>query len=67
MGYGQEILFNELEELKSLYPKLNKKNWSQILKGKLLDMAVEKIIDMSVVKLISDDFLDKDFSKFLTQ
>jgi len=65
LGFGQEILFEELEELKSLYPKLNKKNWSQILKGKLLDMAYEKIIDMTVVKIISDDLLDRDFSKFL--
>lgn len=67
LGYGQEILFEELEELKGLYPKLNKKHWSQILKGKLLDLAVDKVIDMTVVKLISDDFFDNDFSKFLTK
>jgi dsDNA-binding SOS-regulon protein len=67
LGYGQEILFEELEELKDLYTKLNKKNWSQILKGKLLDMVGKKIIDMTVVQLVSDDFLEKDFTKLLNQ
>ena len=67
LGYGQEILFNELEELKNLYPKLNKKNWSQIIKGKLIDLAIDKVIDMSVIKIITDDLLEKDFSKFISQ
>jgi len=41
---GQEVLFNELEELKDLYGKLSKKNWGELLKGKLVDLALDRII-----------------------
>lgn len=51
-GFGQEILFNELQELKDLYTKLNKKNWGQILKGKLVDLAVSQIINQETAKTI---------------
>lgn len=64
LGFGQEILFEELEELKSLYSKLNKKNWAQVLKGKIVDLVLDKIIDTSAAKIISDDLLENDFSKF---
>ncbi|MET7036895.1 hypothetical protein [Elizabethkingia miricola] len=44
LGYGQEIIFNDIEELRELQHKLSKKSWSQLLKGKLLDLALDKII-----------------------
>ena len=43
-GFGQEIIFNEIEELKELTKKLNKKNWSEIIKGKFVDLALEGIL-----------------------
>ncbi|NEN24202.1 hypothetical protein G3O08_11880 [Cryomorpha ignava] len=43
LGYGHEILFNEIEELKSAASKLNKKNWMELLKGKVLDLVVDEI------------------------
>ncbi len=52
LGFGQEILFEELEELKDLYGKINKKNWGQLLKGKLIDLGLAQIINMDTVNLI---------------
>lgn len=51
-GFGQEILFNELQELKELYPKLNKKNWGQVLKGKLVDLGIAQVINQEVAETI---------------
>ena len=51
-GFGQEILFNELQELKELYPKLNKKNWGQVLKGKLIDLGIAQVINQEVAESI---------------
>ena len=43
-GYGQEIIFNEIEDLKNLTKKLNKKNWGEVIKGKFVDMAIGGIL-----------------------
>jgi len=51
-GFGQEILFNELQELKELYQKLNKKNWGQVLKGKLIDLGFAQIINQEIAESI---------------
>lgn len=66
LGFGQQIIFDELEELKNLY-KLGKKNWLQLLKGKLVDATSQKIIDATVVKVIFDGLSDgyDDFTKML--
>lgn len=52
INLGNEILFNELEELKELYTKLNKKNWGQVLKGKLIDLGLSQVISVDVIQLI---------------
>ncbi len=44
--HGQEILFNEIEELKELILFLNKKNWKQILEGKINDLVSTSIINI---------------------
>ena len=51
-NFGQEILFNELQELKELYPKLSKKNWGQILKGKLIDLGFAQVINQEIAENI---------------
>ena len=56
---GQELLFNELQELKELYPKLNKKNWGQILKGKLIDLGLAQVINKDVMELIFKELTDQ--------
>ena len=61
LGFGQEIIFNEIEELRELQTKLSKKSWGQLLKGKLFDLAIEKIIDTDTVKLIYEYLTNSDF------
>jgi hypothetical protein len=47
LGYGQEIIFNEINELKNHFG-IGKHNWFQLLKGKLFDIGlaygVEKLV-----------------------
>ncbi len=45
LNFGQEIIFEELEEMRSLQGKLSKKSWGQLLKGKLIDLAVGQVIN----------------------
>ena len=52
LGFGQEIIFNELEELKELYIHLNKKNWGELVKGKIIDLGLQQIINKDVMKMI---------------
>ncbi|NLR82279.1 hypothetical protein [Chitinophaga eiseniae] len=52
---GQEVLYEELQELKELYGQLSKKNWGQILKGKLFDIALEKLADKDVLQFIYEN------------
>ena len=53
LGHGQQIIFDELDELKKHF-NLGKKNWFQLLKGKLFDLTVTKIIDKTIVKEVYD-------------
>lgn len=55
LGYGQEIIFDELEELKSEYKNLNKKTWGQLLKGKLIDLSLAKLIEPDTIKYIYEN------------
>ena len=47
LGYGQEIIFNEIDDLKN-HLGIGKHNWFQLLKGKLFDIGltygVEKLV-----------------------
>lgn len=47
LGYGQEIIFNEVDDLKNHFG-MGKHNWFQLLKGKLFDIGlaygVEKLV-----------------------
>src|SRR6185312_2661881 len=49
---GNEILFDEFQELKEMYKILNKKNWGQLLKGKLIDVLIGKLVDASTITFI---------------
>lgn len=52
LGFGQEIIYDELEELKELYIHLNKKNWGELVKGKIIDLGLQQIINEDIMKLI---------------
>ncbi|MDE5429418.1 hypothetical protein [Elizabethkingia meningoseptica] len=58
LGYGQEIIFEELEELKVLYTNLNKKNWGQIIKGKLIDLSIGKFVENDTISYIYEALTD---------
>lgn len=59
LGYGQEIIFEEMEELKSLSGKLKKKTWLQLLKVKVVDLAVEQVINKDTATFILETFYEE--------
>ncbi len=58
-GFGQQIIFDEIEELKYHF-NLGKKNWFQILKGKLFDLAAAQVLEKAVISEIFAE-LKEDF------
>ncbi|MBC8753375.1 hypothetical protein H2O64_01750 [Kordia sp. YSTF-M3] len=50
-GHGQQIIFEEIEDLKNHF-NLGKKNWFQLLKGKVVDLTLKKILKETIVKEI---------------
>jgi hypothetical protein len=54
---GLEVLFEEIESMKSHFD-LGKKTWFQLLKVKLIDVAVEKGIEFTIIKQIYDFMAD---------
>lgn len=51
-GYGQQIIFDEIEELRELTNRLNKKNWFEIIKAKFIDLALSGVISIETAKKI---------------
>lgn len=58
-GFGQEIIFKEIYEVKKLTKKLNQKNWKEIIKAKFTDLVLDEIISIevanNVVKTLTGD------------
>lgn len=61
LGYGQEIIFEEIEELRNLQEKLSKKSWGQLLKGKLIDLALDKVISAETAKIVYEYLTNGNF------
>lgn len=62
LGLGQEIIYNEIEELKEVYVKVNnKKTWAQTLKGKLVDIALSQALDTDTLKFIYEQLTSHQF------
>ncbi|MFD0991339.1 hypothetical protein ACFQ1R_14625 [Mariniflexile jejuense] len=59
LGFGQEIIFNEIEELRGLSKKLNKKTWSQVIKGKVMDLALSELISKDIATFIYESLVDE--------
>src|SRR5690606_11288558 len=49
---GQEVVFNEIDELRELLPKLTKKSWQQLFGGKLLDLVARRVISLDTLKWV---------------
>ena len=64
-GLGQEIIFEEIESLKSHF-NLGKKTWFQLLKGKVIDLTLEKTLDETIVKNIYST-LSEGFTEIVKQ
>lgn len=60
LGLGQEIIFNEIDELRN-HTDLKKKNWKQLLKGKLIDISIAKITDNKTIEWIYKTLTDENF------
>jgi len=52
LGFGNEIIYNELQEMKEIFPTLNKKTWGQLVKGKIVDMVVGKVLSADAAKFV---------------
>jgi hypothetical protein len=62
LGLGQGIIYEEIESLKNHF-NLGKRNWFQLLKGKVIDIATEKVVERVILEeiwetLLSDGFKD---------
>lgn len=57
LGYGQEILFEEIDSLKENF-NLGKKNWFQLLKGKLIDLGLQKVLNETIIKDLYQELSD---------
>lgn len=55
LSYGQQIIFDEIDELKNHF-NLGKKNWFQLAKGKFFDLTVEKVVVVEMFDNLSEGF-----------
>lgn len=59
---GQEILYDEIQDLKEQLKNQKKKNWSELLKGKLFDLTLNKLISIEafskIIKVITGEELN---------
>jgi hypothetical protein len=56
-------LFEEINSLKDNF-NIGKRNWFQLLKGKLIDLTVEKVLEKTVVEEIYKT-LSEGYSEFV--
>jgi len=56
LGFGQQIIFDEFDELRNDIPNLSKKSFGQLLKSKLGDLVAAKAFDKAVASEIFKDF-----------
>ncbi len=61
LGYGQEIIFEEIEELRTLSKSLSKKTLSQVIKGKVIDLTLSQIINKETASLIYESLVGNEF------
>lgn len=62
LEFGQEIIFNETDEIKDLINGLNKKNWTEIIKGKFGNMILGKIISLETAELLVNTITGENLS-----
>lgn len=56
LGFGQQIIFDEFDELRNDIPHLSKKSFGQLLKSKLGDLVTAKVFDKALASEIFKEF-----------
>lgn len=56
LGFGQQIIFDEFDELRDDIPHLSKKSFGQLLKSKLGDLVTAKAFDKALASEIFNEF-----------
>ena len=59
LGFGQQIIFDEFDELRDDIPNLNKKSFGQLLKSKLYNLVAAKAFDKTVASEIFKEFTNQ--------
>lgn len=59
LGFGQQIIFDEFDELRNDIPNLNKKSFGQLLKSKLYDLVAAEAFDKAVASEIFKEFTNE--------
>lgn len=59
LGFGQQIIFDEFDELRNDIPNLSKKSFGQLLKSKLYDLVTAKAFDKAVASEIFKEFTNQ--------
>lgn len=59
LGFGQQIIFDEFDELRNDIPNLDKKSFGQLLKSKLYDLVAAKAFDKVVASEIFETFTNQ--------
>ncbi|MEP1490371.1 MAG: hypothetical protein ABJK28_18270 [Algibacter sp.] len=62
LEFGQEIIFNEADEIKDLINGLNKKNWTELIKGKFNDLILGKVVSLETAELLIKTITGEDIS-----
>lgn len=52
LSLGHEIIFDEAEEIKELILGLNKKNWTEVIKGKFENLIIDGIISLEMAETL---------------
>ncbi len=61
---GQEVIFDEIQDMKEQLKSMKKKNWVEVLKGKLFDLTLSKVISLETFSIIVKVITGEDL-KFL--
>ena len=59
LGIGQQIIFDEFDELRDDIPKLSKKSFGQLLKSKLGDLIAARALNKTLASEIFKQFTDQ--------
>lgn len=65
IGIGQQVVFEEIDSLKERFD-LGKKDWAQLLKGKLVDLGTQNLLEKGVIPMIYQTIIGSNNAGFFT-